>query len=67
MLEFVDNAGIHAPGHSVLVRVAGTSMGLARKILDSRRITRATDLLRRAAGLVNSLVGVYFGYQGVVE
>ena len=41
-------------------------MGLARKILESKRMTRATDLMRRAAGLVILLVGLYFGYQGIV-
>ncbi len=56
---------VYALGHSVLVLIAGTSMGLARRILESKRMTRATDLMRRAAGLAIVLVGVYFGYQGI--
>ena len=55
----------YALGHSALVLVAGTSMGLARKILESKRMTRATDLMRRAAGLVIIVVGVYFAYKGI--
>jgi len=58
---------MYALGHSALVLVAGTSMGLARKILESRRMTRATDLMRRAAGVVIILIGVYFAYQGIVK
>jgi cytochrome c-type biogenesis protein len=54
-----------ALGHSTLVLVAGTSMGLARRILESKRMTRATDLLRRAAGLAIIVIGVYFAIQGV--
>ena len=58
---------MYALGHSALVLVAGTSMGLARKILESRRMTRATDWMRRAAGLVIILIGVYFAYEGIVK
>ena len=55
----------YALGHSVLILIAGTSMGLAGKILESKKMTRATDILRRVAGGVIVLVGVYFGYYGL--
>jgi cytochrome c-type biogenesis protein len=55
----------YALGHSALILVAGTSMGLARRILESKRMTRATDLLRRAAGLAIIVIGVYFAIQGI--
>ncbi len=58
---------VYALGHSVLILIAGTSMGLAQKILESKRMTRATDLLRRGAGVVIVLVGVYFAYRGIVK
>ncbi len=58
---------VYALGHSVLILVAGTSMGLAQKILESKRMTRATDILRRAAGIVIILVGVFFAYEGIVK
>ena len=56
---------VYGLGHSVLILVAGTSMGAASKLIESRGMTRATDLLRRGAGAVIVLVGVYFGYLGL--
>jgi len=56
---------VYALGHSVLIIVAGTSMGAARTLLESRSVTRATDLMRRAAGAVIVLLGVYFAYLGL--
>jgi cytochrome c-type biogenesis protein len=38
------------------------SMGAARKLIESRKITRATDILRRVAGGLVVAVGVYFAY-----
>ena len=52
-------------GHSVLVIIAGTSMGLARKLIENRGISRTLDVLRRVAGGVIILVGVYFLYQAL--
>lgn len=51
---------VYALGHSVLVLLAGTSMGLARRLVESRRWTRASELLRRAAGVFIVLVGAWF-------
>jgi len=53
---------VYALGHSVLVIVAGTSMGAARKLVESKRVTKATEYMRRAAGAAIVLVGVYFAY-----
>lgn len=58
---------MYALGHSVLILIAGTSMGLAQSILASKRMTRATDLMRRAAGVVIVLVGAFFLYEGIVN
>ena len=55
----------YALGHSVLILVAGTSMGAARTLIESRRVTRATEIMRRAAGVVIVVVGLYFGYLGL--
>lgn len=52
----------YALGHSVLIIVAGTSMGAARKLIESKRVTKATEYMRRAAGAAIVLVGVYFAY-----
>ncbi len=51
---------VYALGHSVLVLVAGTSMGAARKLLASKRLQRATNVLHKAAGVVIIGVGLWF-------
>jgi cytochrome c biogenesis protein CcdA len=56
---------VYALGHSLLILVAGTSMGAARTLIENRKMTRATDVLRRAAGAAIVLVGIYFGYRGL--
>jgi cytochrome c biogenesis protein CcdA len=56
---------VYALGHSVLILLAGTSMGLARKFIESSNITKATNVMRRVAGALIVLVGVYFGYSGL--
>ena len=53
---------VYALGHSVLILVAGTSMGIARKLIESRKVTRATAIMRRGAGGVIILVGAFFIY-----
>jgi len=57
---------VYALGHSLLVLIAGTSMGAARTLIENQRMARATDLLRRGAGAVIVLIGVYFGYRGLL-
>ena len=56
---------VYALGHSVLILVAGTSMGAARALIENKKATRTLDLLRRIAGAVIVLVGVYFAYRGL--
>jgi cytochrome c-type biogenesis protein len=56
---------VYALGHSVLVLVAGTSMGAARVLLEHRRATRALAMLRGVAGILIILVGAYFAYRGL--
>ena len=56
---------VYALGHSVLILLAGTSMGIAKKIIESRRANRALDVLRRVAGGLIVLVGAYFAYLGI--
>jgi len=51
---------VYSLGHSVLIIIAGTSMGVARKLIESRKMARTTALLRRVAGVIIVLVGVYF-------
>lgn len=54
---------VYALGHSLLVLVAGTSMGAARRLVESKNLVRAGALLRRVSGIVIILVGVYFALQ----
>ena len=56
---------VYALGHSVLILVAGTSMGIAKKIIESKQANRALDILRRVAGGLIVLVGVYFASLGI--
>lgn len=54
----------YALGHGLLVLVAGTSMGAARKLIESKGLTRATAALRRAGGVMILLIGIYFALKG---
>jgi cytochrome c-type biogenesis protein len=56
---------VYALGHSVLILLAGTSMGAARVLLENRKATRALGILRGAAGILIILVGAYFAYRGL--
>ncbi len=56
---------VYALGHSVLILIAGTSMGAARMIIESKRMTRATDTMRRVAGALIVLIGLFFAYEAL--
>jgi ABC-type nickel/cobalt efflux system permease component RcnA len=56
---------VYALGHSVLILIAGTSMGFARSMIESRRAATAMEWLRRVAGGLIVLVGAYFVYRGL--
>lgn len=56
---------VYALGHSVLILVAGTSMGAARKLIESKRVTRATEWMRKGAGGVIVLIGLFFVYSAI--
>ncbi len=56
---------VYALGHSVLILVAGTSMGAARALIENKKMTRTMNIIRRAAGAVIVLVGLYFAYRGI--
>ncbi|MBK8480673.1 MAG: cytochrome c biogenesis protein CcdA [Proteobacteria bacterium] len=56
---------VYALGHSVLILLAGTSMGAARTLIENKKATRTFEVLRRAAGVLIILVGAYFAYRGL--
>jgi cytochrome c biogenesis protein CcdA len=47
-------------GHSVLILIAGTSMGAAKALIESKGLTKATSILRTIAALLIIAVGFYF-------
>lgn len=55
---------VYALGHSVLILIAGTSMGAARALIENRKANSILELLRRGAGVVIIAVGLYFAYRG---
>ncbi len=56
---------VYALGHSVLIVVAGTSMGAARQLIENKHATRLLAFLRQGAGAAIVLVGGYFAYRGL--
>ncbi len=57
---------VYALGHSLLILIAGTSMGAARTLIENKKMTRTMDILRKGAGAVIVLVGIYFGYRSFI-
>jgi len=55
----------YALGHSALIIVVGTSMGVARGLLSSDRLARWTGGLKKLAGAVVVALGVYFLLQAI--
>jgi cytochrome c-type biogenesis protein len=70
LLAFVANKGnvlyggfllfIYALGHSVLVLIAGTSMGAAKRLIESKGLIKANRIAQKIAGAIILIVGVYF-------
>ncbi len=57
---------VYALGHSLLILIAGTSMGAAKTLIENKKMTRTMDILRKGAGAVIVLVGIFFGYRGLL-
>jgi cytochrome c biogenesis protein CcdA len=55
---------VYALGHSVLILIAGTSMGAARTLIENKKASRTLGILRSCAGGLIVLVGAYFAYLG---
>ncbi len=56
---------VYALGHSVLIVLAGSSMGAARHLIENKMANRSLSFMRRGAGLLIILVGVFFAYEGL--
>ncbi len=53
----------YALGHSVLVLAAGTSIGLAEAMVNSRGLKKASTIMKKASGVLLLLVAAYFLYE----
>jgi len=51
---------VYALGHSALVLVAGTSMGAAKRLIESQGLRKTNLILQRMAGALIIFVGIYF-------
>jgi len=51
---------IYALGHSFLILIAGTSMGAAKKLIESKGLRKTNQVLQKVAGLIIILVGFFF-------
>ncbi|MHB8764451.1 MAG: cytochrome c biogenesis CcdA family protein [Deferrisomatales bacterium] len=54
----------YAVGHCALIVVAGTSMGVAKNLIQSRGLGRANLVFKKAAGALIALVGVFILWNG---
>ncbi len=52
----------YALGHSVLVLVAGSSIGIAGIMVNSKGLKRASTIIKKASGVLLLLVAAYFAY-----
>jgi len=52
----------YALGHSVLVLVAGSSMGVAEAMVNSKGLRKASTILKKASGVLLLLVAARFAY-----
>jgi cytochrome c-type biogenesis protein len=50
---------IYALGHSILILIAGTSMGWAKRLIEEGKFRSAGNGIRKAGGILVFLVGVY--------
>jgi cytochrome c-type biogenesis protein len=50
----------YALGHCLLIIIAGTSMGMAKALLESRNLQKAGLVLQKVAGVVIIFIGFYF-------
>ncbi|MCX7703049.1 MAG: sulfite exporter TauE/SafE family protein, partial [Planctomycetota bacterium] len=51
---------VYSLGHSVLILVAGTSIGAAKGIIESKGLTKVTNALRKVAAVLIICVGFWF-------
>lgn len=55
---------MYALGHCILILVAGTSMGLAKRIIQAKGLNKSLHYLRKGSGIIILLIGFYFIWLG---
>jgi len=50
----------YALGHCALILIAGTSMGLAKKLIESKGMIQGMGYLRKGSGVLIILIGLFF-------
>lgn len=58
---------IYALGHSVLILLAGTSMGWAKTLIEEGRFRSAGERLRKAGGILVAVVGIYLIFSRILS
>jgi cytochrome c biogenesis protein CcdA len=51
---------LYALGHCALILIAGTSMGLAKRLLESKGLNTSLAYLRKGSGVLIILIGLFF-------
>ena len=51
---------LYALGHCALILIAGTSMGLAKRLIESKGLNTSLAYLRKGSGVLIILIGFYF-------
>jgi cytochrome c biogenesis protein CcdA len=51
---------LYALGHCVLILIAGTSMGMAKRIIESKGLNQGMTYLRKGSGILIILIGLFF-------
>jgi cytochrome c biogenesis protein CcdA len=51
---------LYALGHCALILIAGTSMGLAKKLIESKGLNQSMTYLRKGSGVLIILIGLFF-------
>ncbi len=51
---------VYALGHSALILVAGTSVGAAKALLESKGVRKAHGIIQKIAGVLIIAIGLYF-------
>jgi cytochrome c biogenesis protein CcdA len=51
---------LYALGHCTLILIAGTSMGLAKRLLESKGLITSLAYLRKGSGVLIILIGLFF-------